>query len=71
MYVINFGYCEITINCGVLIFADFVADLNHESKKPTKYNIPHWLLPEMFKITNSRIHWSMHFVETTKIGANE
>jgi len=33
-------YCEVIINHGVLIFADFVVDLNHENKNPTKYYFP-------------------------------
>ena len=31
-------YCEIIINCGVLIFTDFMVHLNHEHKNPMKYN---------------------------------
>ena len=31
-------YCEIIINHGILIFADFVVNLNHKNKNPTKYN---------------------------------
>jgi hypothetical protein len=29
------------------------------------------LLPVVFETMNSRTHGSMHFAETTKIGANE
>jgi hypothetical protein len=29
----RYKYCEIIINCGVLIFADFVVHLNQENKK--------------------------------------
>jgi len=36
--VIN--YCEIIINRGVLIFADFIVHLNNENKHPTKCNFP-------------------------------
>jgi hypothetical protein len=32
-----FRCCEININRGVLIFADFVVHLNEEIKNPTKY----------------------------------
>jgi hypothetical protein len=32
----NDWYCEIIINRGFLIFADFVVHLNHENKNPTK-----------------------------------
>ena len=32
-------YCEIIINHGVLIFADFIVYL-HENKNLTKYNFP-------------------------------
>ena len=31
-------YYEIRINRGILIFVDFVVNLNHENKNPTKYN---------------------------------
>ena len=31
-------YCEIIINRGVLIFADFMVHFNHENKSSTKYN---------------------------------
>jgi hypothetical protein len=41
------------------------------TKNPTKYNFPIWWSPVMFETTNSKTHGSMHFVETTKIGANE
>jgi acetyltransferase-like isoleucine patch superfamily enzyme len=58
-------YCEIIINRGVLIFADFVVHLNNEIQ------FSHWLLPVLFEITNSRTHEPIHFAETTKIGANE
>jgi len=34
----HFSYCEIIINRGVLIFADFVVHLNHENKNQAKYN---------------------------------
>ena len=34
-YEIALRYCEIIINCGVLIFIDFVV---HKNKNPTKYN---------------------------------
>ena len=33
-------YCEIIINRGVPISADFVVHLNHENKNPTKCNFP-------------------------------
>jgi hypothetical protein len=33
-------YCQIFINCGVLIFTDFMVHLNDENKNPTKYNVP-------------------------------
>jgi hypothetical protein len=33
-------YCQIIINCGVLIFTDFMVHLNDENKNPTKYNVP-------------------------------
>jgi hypothetical protein len=38
-------YCEIIINRGFLIFADFVVHLNPENKNPTQYNyrIDCWL----------------------------
>ena len=57
---ISKDYCEIIINCGVLIFADFVVHLQR-NKNSTKFN----LLPVMFKTMNSRTHGSMHFVETS------
>ena len=37
---IIFIYCEIIINCGVLIFVDFVVLLNHKIQNPMKYNFP-------------------------------
>jgi hypothetical protein len=40
MYFSDMRYCEVIINHGVLIFADFVVDLNHENKNPTKYYFP-------------------------------
>ena len=39
--------------------------------KSNELHFPHWLLPLMFETTDSRTHRSMHFVETTKIGANK
>ena len=53
------------------MFNDFVVHLNHENKNPTKYNVCHWLFSVVFETTISRTHGSMHFVETTKIGASE
>jgi hypothetical protein len=38
--VIMIYYCEIIINRGVLIFADFLVHLNHENKNLTKYSFP-------------------------------
>jgi hypothetical protein len=68
--VLEFFVCDIIINHGVLIFADFVVQLSHENKNPTKYNFVHWLLPVMFETTNSRTQGSMNVKETTKFGAN-
>ena len=62
-------YCEIIVNCGVLIFVDFVVHLNHEKSNEIQFS--HLLLSVVFETTNSRTHGSMHFVEITKIGVNE
>jgi hypothetical protein len=64
-------YCEIIINCGVLIFADFVIHSNNENENPTIYNFSLIVACKMFETMNSRTHGSMHFVKTTKIGADE
>jgi hypothetical protein len=69
--VIYFIYCAVIINLGIPIFADFVVNLDHENKNPTKYNSPHWLFCVVFEATHSISHGSMHFVETTTIGTNE
>jgi hypothetical protein len=53
---------------------DLVVHLNHEYKNSNEIQFSHWLLPVVFETTNSRdqeFKESMHFVETTKIGANE
>jgi hypothetical protein len=63
-----FIYCESIIIHGVLIFVDCVVNWNHENLNPMKQNMS---ILTVFKITNSRIHGTMHFAETTKIGANE
>jgi hypothetical protein len=36
----RYKYCEIIINRGILIFADFVVHLNQENKNRAKYNFP-------------------------------
>jgi hypothetical protein len=64
-------YCVIIINHGVLIFKDFIVHLNHENYNPNEIQFSYRLLPVVFETTNLRTHGSMHFVETTKIGANE
>jgi hypothetical protein len=66
MFNLNFIYCEIIINCGVLIFADFVVHLNHENQN--NFPIGCCLYSVVLKTTNSRSHGSMHFLETMKIG---
>ena len=62
--IFNCMHCEIIINRRVLIFTDFVVNLNHQNKS-NEILISHWLLPVMCETTNSRTHGSMHFVETT------
>ena len=43
--------------------------LNYEYYNPKKYTFPVDCLPVVFETTNSKNIGSVHFVETTKIGA--
>jgi hypothetical protein len=70
---IEINDCEIIINLGVLIFADFVVHLNHENKNSSKNNFPidcylYWLKPRILQswkkdniwLSNEWIRWILN-----------